>query len=279
MNQNHKPRRYRIGEYASYMGVTPDFLKHYERNHIISAEVRDSGYRYYRFRESSRILECMRLRNYGFTVRDMADALNDADGAQAWQMLEERAAALEQQVRLETAVLEEHRRIRDWLHHIQSRGEDWVVQLVEPFCFLPHSNHNDFLKDERIYRILNQWVSWMPVVKSSLQIQCNFSGQEKMDSSWGLLASEAQIARYGIPTNDVVQRIPACKALIYSFAGKEYDDDTEADRARNHPVYQRAAQLGLHPAGTVYKVMLMYAQMEGRPRLQYGMYILPLDEA
>ena len=32
MKQNQGPRRYRIGEYASYMGVTPDFLKHYEEN-------------------------------------------------------------------------------------------------------------------------------------------------------------------------------------------------------------------------------------------------------
>ena len=31
----------------------------------------------------------------------------------------------------------------------------------------------------------------MPVVKSALQIHWNDSGEGKMDSSWGLLASEA----------------------------------------------------------------------------------------
>ena len=185
MKQNQGPRRYRIGEYASYMGVTPDFLKHYEKKHIISADVQDSGYRYYRFRESCRILECMRLRNYGFTVRDMAEAVNCMDGDQAWQMLEEKAAAMEKQVELETAILEEHRRIRDWMQRIRGKGEDWVVQRMEPFYFLPHSHHNDFLKDPRIYDILNRWVSWMPVVKSALQIQWDGSGEEEMNSAWG----------------------------------------------------------------------------------------------
>ena len=278
MKQNQGPRRYRIGEYASYMGVTPDFLKHYEKKHIISADVQDSGYRYYRFRESCRILECMRLRNYGFTVRDMAEAVNCMDGDQAWQMLEEKAAAMEKQVELETAILEEHRRIRDWMQRIRGKGEDWVVQRMEPFYFLPHSHHNDFLKDPRIYDILNRWVSWMPVVKSTLQIQWDGSGEEEMNSAWGLLAGEAQVLRHGIPITEAVQRIPACKALVYSFAGREFDGGTEADRDRRHPVYQWAARLGLRPAGTVYKVMLMYARMEQAPRLQYGFYILPLEE-
>lgn len=278
MKRIEKTRRYRIGEYASYMGVTPDFLKHYEQNDLVCAEVQTNGYRYYRFRESCRILECMRLRNYGFTVRDMGTVLNHVDGAQAWQMLEEKVARLEKQVQLENAVLEEHRRIRDWLCQIQEKGEDWEVQKIEPLCFLPHAHHNDFLPDARIYDVLNQWVSWMPVVKSSLQIRNTPPAQGRRDSGWGLLVSEAQMARYGIPANEVVQRIPACKALVYSFAGRDFDGDTEADRDLDHPVYKLAAQMGLRLSGVMYKVILMYARMEQVPRQQYGLYIVPLEE-
>ena len=48
---------YRIGEYARYMGVTPDFLKHYEQFGLITPSVAENGYRYYPFRESSRLLD------------------------------------------------------------------------------------------------------------------------------------------------------------------------------------------------------------------------------
>lgn len=64
-------RRYRIGDYAHYMGVGRDFLKHYEKCGLLSADHHDNGYRHFGFEQSSLILECMRLRNCGYTVREI----------------------------------------------------------------------------------------------------------------------------------------------------------------------------------------------------------------
>ena len=70
---------YRIGDYAKYLGVTPDFLKHYEQFRFVSSETKGNGYRYYPFGQSYKILECMRLRNYGMSLRDIDVALVDDD--------------------------------------------------------------------------------------------------------------------------------------------------------------------------------------------------------
>lgn len=73
---------YRIGEFAEYMGVTPDFLKHYEECGLLDVHHSENGYRYFNFDQSSRILEYMRLRNYGVTVKEMrAMLMADADEA------------------------------------------------------------------------------------------------------------------------------------------------------------------------------------------------------
>lgn len=53
-------KRYRIGDFARFMGVGPDYLKHYERNGILTSEIRDNGYRYFPFNQSATILEAMR---------------------------------------------------------------------------------------------------------------------------------------------------------------------------------------------------------------------------
>lgn len=73
-------RRYRIGDYAHYMGVGRDFLKHYEKCGLLSADHHDNGYRHFGFEQSSLILECMRLRNCGYTVREMGGMLRDLSG-------------------------------------------------------------------------------------------------------------------------------------------------------------------------------------------------------
>ena len=42
-------KQYRIGDFAKYLGVTPDLLKHYEDVGIIQSRRSESGYRYYSF--------------------------------------------------------------------------------------------------------------------------------------------------------------------------------------------------------------------------------------
>lgn len=73
MNEKPDMQRYRIGDYAHYMGVTPDLLKHYEQIGLITPSVSESGYRFYPFNQSSRLLSCMTLRSYGVPLKEMRD--------------------------------------------------------------------------------------------------------------------------------------------------------------------------------------------------------------
>ena len=69
-------RQYRIGDFARYLGVTAEFLKHYQESGLLDVTQRaESGYRYYGFDQSARILQYMRLRNYGISVKEMGPFL------------------------------------------------------------------------------------------------------------------------------------------------------------------------------------------------------------
>ena len=68
-------KQYRIGDVAKYLGVTPDFLKHYEELGLIHSVRRENGYRYYPFHETMFLIECIRLRNYGMTLREIREIL------------------------------------------------------------------------------------------------------------------------------------------------------------------------------------------------------------
>ena len=96
---------YRIGDYAKYLGVTPDFLKHYEQFRFVTSETNGNGYRYYPFGQSYKILECMRLRNYGMSLRDIDVALVDDDPDTLMEKLDARVCAIEQQIRFEQAIV------------------------------------------------------------------------------------------------------------------------------------------------------------------------------
>ena len=41
--------QYRIGDFAHFLGVTPDFLKHYEEKGLLKAQHKKNGYRFFGF--------------------------------------------------------------------------------------------------------------------------------------------------------------------------------------------------------------------------------------
>ena len=178
-------RWYRIGDYAHYMGVGRDFLKHYEKCGLLSADHHDNGYRHFGFEQSSLILECMRLRNCGYTVREMGGMLRDLSGVEVRQSLHEAREALEKRIKHTQATAAEIERLEEWFDIRQNQPEDWEVTSAEGRYYLPHSNGSQFLEDERIYEILPQWLDWLSVVKSSLKFNAPDQAGNGFSYQWG----------------------------------------------------------------------------------------------
>ena len=120
-------RRYRIGDYAHYMGVGRDFLKHYEKCGLLRADHDANGYRYYPFEGTSRILEFMRLRSLGFTVREMEPMLEDFSGEEMLEKLKDSRAQLEAKIAQMQAVVDEDKRIEAWFERRRGLPDDWEV--------------------------------------------------------------------------------------------------------------------------------------------------------
>lgn len=94
-------------------GCYTNFLKHYEECGLLDVHHRENGYRYFNFDQCSRILEYMRLRNYGVTVREMRSMLM-ADADEALLLLDEKVKELRKQADRISAVLDEHKRVHAW---------------------------------------------------------------------------------------------------------------------------------------------------------------------
>lgn len=274
-------KQYRIGEYAHYMGVTPDFLKHYEQFRLVSSNVRKNGYRYYDFDESFRILECMRLRNYGIPLRDIDAMVNDDDIKTLKEKLDRHKEVLEGQIRFKQAILKEQEFLYRWLDNMADKKEDWQVTEVEEMYFLPRSNGHDFLEDERIYSILKEWVAWAPVVKSCMEIRYS---EEKWkngegfgaDYSWGLTIPRRFAEEYGLAINEVVKRVSGRKWFLYSFMGLSNNSQQEIYTDPHHPALRKLREMQLKPTGDFYKLVLMYYRINSS-REQCGVIMIPVE--
>ncbi|MBQ9663682.1 MAG: MerR family transcriptional regulator [Oscillospiraceae bacterium] len=267
-------REYRIGEFAKHLGVTPDLLKHYEDQGIITPSRSESGYRYYPFQTSMLLMECVRLRNYGMTLREIREIVtaHQVDNAAVDRRLSENMSSLREEMLLDEALTANYEAFLAWKAPLQGREYDWDVRWSRPMCFLPHTDKYDFLRDPRIYEILKAWMSYIPIVKSTMKVERN--GQ----ITWGLIAEEESVRSLRLPVNDVVERIPQKKIFYYKFRAPLIPTDLEQVDAPEHPAFQTLQSLNLHCEDWYFRTTLMPADWQQDLRYQYGYYAIPIAD-
>lgn len=270
-------KQYRIGDFARCLGVTADFLKHYENAGLIDVRQHDNGYRYYPFDQSARIIEYLRLRNYGVTVKEMGDFLT-GNAEEAVTLLDDKTAALEAEVRRMNAVIEAHRRLKRWYEKRQQRPIDWEIRETEPWVFLPHSDHQDFRRDKGLFELLKTWGMWLPVTKSALAVDVGMT-EDTGVVHWGFAVQAALAEKYGLPVNEVVQTLTFGKAFVYHFVGLEGAFNMADAAAGRHPAFLKMKALGLTSAGTGLLINEMrLTDAEGHAAGGVGRFIIPIRQ-
>ena len=265
-------REYRIGEFAKYLGVTPDLLKHYEDQGIIQPTRSDSGYRYYPFNTTMLLIECIRLRNYGMTLREIREILaaHHLDTAAVSSRLAENVEHMKEEILLDEALTADYEEFLAWQAPLSERDFDWEIRWSKPMAFLPHTDKYDFLQDPRIYEILKSWMSYIPIVKSSMKAERN--GR----ITWGLLVEERMIRQLKLPVNDIVEFYPPYKVFYYKFRAPLMHSSFENFDTSSHPAFQALRKLNLEPRNGYFRTTLMPADWQRDIGYQYGYYAIPV---
>lgn len=267
-------RNYRIGDYARYLGVSPDLLKHYEQIGIIRSQRSQSGYRYYSFVTAVRLFESIRLRNYGMTLHEIAEILNEEkpDDDAVKNRFIGNVRLLEQEASLNNYLVSEYRNFLEWKKPLEKRGSDWVVRNANSFYFLPHTNKYEFLDDPRIYEILKAWISVYPLVKSALRVGAD--GQK----TWGFIVEEDLCRALSLPVNDVVCHYPQRKTFVYSCCGDVLQSALEVPENPDHPAFSRLRALNLECSTDYFRLSVMPADWGRVEDKQYISYLMVIDE-
>ncbi|WP_443744062.1 MerR family transcriptional regulator [Sutterella sp.] len=269
-------RQYRIGDFARYMGVTSEFLKHYQESGLIDVNQRASGYRYYRFDQSARILQYMRLRNYGMSLKEMSGFLTGTVD-EAVDFLDQKTDEMRKQITRMQAVVEEHKRLRVWYEERCLKSVDWEICNVEPCCFLYHTSSRDFLESESIYDIIKDWSAWLPVTKSAMCVSPSLE-PDVPHLHWGFAVRESLLKRYGLPVNEAVRRMVFGKAFVYHFSGLPNGFLMADIASGRHPAFLKMKELGFEQAGDALIVHEMQLTDESDGQICVGRCIIPVKD-
>ena len=214
---------YSIGEFAAKTGVTPDFIKYYEKNNLLKPRISDNGYRSYTAVRVSNVSECIKLKNMGFSAKEINLLLTNTDFQTTVDLLTGRRGEFENQIRFLQGILDYTDEIKTQL---DAYGRDaWRVDMIEDYYFLIQSRNFSFdnLGDEKILR---EWQKWQPVVRATARLDSRSGTPAVID--WGVSVPASFARAQGLPLDPPVEYIPAARCLEY-FDKRLLPDDQDND--------------------------------------------------
>lgn len=214
---------YPIGEFAAKTGVTPDFVKYHEKTGVLTPKITDNGYRYYTAVRVSNVSECIKLRNMGFSGKEIRELTSDTDYKHTAELFSSRRTDIERRIRYLQEVLKYTDEMDAALDAYDKCA--WNVGWFEDFYFLAQSRNFSFdgVGDELI---LKEWQQWQPVVRATARLDSRPEIQPVID--WGVSVPAAFAKEQGLPLDAPVEYIPAGRYLEY-FDKRLLPDDQNND--------------------------------------------------
>jgi DNA-binding transcriptional MerR regulator len=275
MDKKNLHKQYRIGDFARFLGVTPEYLKHYEESGLLEVSQRSSGYRYYPFDQSAKVIEYLKLRNYGVPIKEMGEMLS-ADPETAVALIDGKCEALRREADRIGAILEAHRALRKWYEERRQTPIDWEIRKVEPYYFLPHTTSQDFIRDESVSDLFKDWGGWLPVVKSAMSV--NQAAEDVSEVlHWGLAVTKSELERYRMPLSGAARLMTFGRCFVYHFAALRNAFKMADIVSGMHPALAQMRELGLRSAGEALLIdEFQLERPEDGAELGFGHFIIPI---
>lgn len=202
-------KQYSIGDFAKKLGVTPDFLKYYEKQGLLHSKKTPTGYRYYDAASTSPINECIKLKNWGFSSKEIEKLLHTTTYEQTVTYFEERRSGLLQQIKFLQGLVEYSEDMSKSLPYY-SGIDQWNIIRKEGFYYLSQSTN--FELNNNISPIVKEWANYLPLV--SVTARVNYSPASPI-IEWGFSVPQEIVKEQHLPIGEPVEWIPSRRYLEF----------------------------------------------------------------
>lgn len=192
--------RYKIGDVAKILGISPDLLRYYEKKGVVKP-VKDQAndYRYYEPWDINFLIDCLWYKNFGFGIEQVAQIVSRSGYDDILSMMEDKETELEATIRRQEMLL---RRSKEHLQEIaRARTLLGKCDLVYSPEIVRYLNRYNFIYDNsrELQTLSHQWLQYMPFTHRCFEI-----GQEDLENktdnyAWGFSLSMDYVRELDVP--------------------------------------------------------------------------------
>ena len=206
-------KRYKIGEAAELLGITPQSIRYYESLGIIKPEKNPiSGYRYYSAWDINMLIRARAYRQQGVAMNEVVDIMTNFNLVHTMNALSHKEGELRQEiadrVKLVMNVRDNYRILQD-----AASGRNRITFEYRPAMhFLQTQIGYDIIASRK--DIIGTWVQRYAafVLPGGL-----YKGQGKNDVAYGLFVDDSKLAEVDFKNESEIQALPSQFCLTSSF--------------------------------------------------------------
>ena len=205
--------KYKIGRVADLIGITPEALRYYEREGIITPiKSEGSGYRYYSAWDVHILIRTRSFRHYGFKLEDTIKTLSSTNLEDTISYLRFKENVMEKEIEEQKRLLNQLKRDRRAIDDARINMGKFRVEHRPAMHFIDVQRGYDILGDKN--NLYKQWIEKVPYVASGGIFGVNDKPEELR---YGLLIEDdfLDIVDSTMMTNTTA--LPSCLCITTFF--------------------------------------------------------------
>ena len=254
--------KYKIGDMAKILGISPDLLRYYEKKGVVSpVKDKSNDYRYYDTRDTNFLVDCLFYKNFGFSIEETSELVRSCSIDEISGRFLENETQLEESIRRQQLLL---RRSQEYRRSI-ARISDHLGRCSfdrRPACIYYINRRNqEFDTDPGLGRVTRQWLKYLPFSRRSfiVPMEALLSPDSREEFLWGFSLSQEYAGLLGASAQPPVVALPDARCVYTVFSNP---DSAFSPRFFGYALDFIRAQ-GLRLCGDVYGHLLISANESG----------------
>jgi len=198
--------RYKIGDVAKILGISPDIIRYYEEKGVVSpTKDPHNNYRYYDTWDINYLIDCLWYKNFGFGIEEIAGMVSECSYDSLVGRLEDKSEEILASIQRQEMLLQRIRMFSERLANtISYLGKCDLRQSHE---FVRYLNRRNFAYEDYpgLADISRQWLKYMPFSRRYFEIPEDNLAGGRDDYAWGFSLGMQYVEDFGVEIKPPVE--------------------------------------------------------------------------
>ncbi len=206
--------KYKIGEVANVLGISPDLLRYYEKKGVVTPQKgRYNDYRYYDAWDINFLMDCLWFKNFGFSIEQISDMVRSYSATDITNMFYSKEEELRSTIRRCELLLQRSEEYRKGVENMKLLGLCDISMSPAGTCYI--NRYGDEYPDrDELAPIARKWLELMPFSHRYFEFsEKALRGEDPGGYRWGYFLSRDYIRKLGVETVPPMIQLEAVKSI------------------------------------------------------------------